>query len=87
MSTNLNRMDFLRGARRLSSQGDFPAASDHADGERDDLLFAYGMFFARSGGHRMPGWASTCARGACAGLVAVAAANTRAEVDLTPAPS
>jgi hypothetical protein len=35
----------------------------------------------------MPGWASSCARGAYAGLVAVATATTLAEVDLTPIPS
>jgi len=72
---------------RCSFPSDFPSPTEMAEGERSDLLFAYGMFFARSMGHRMPGWAATCARGAFAGIVAVATATMRAEVDLTPTPS
>jgi hypothetical protein len=87
MSTNLDGLNPRRDARRSFQAGEFPAASEHADSERTELLFAYGMFFARSKGQRMPDWASTCARGACAGVVAVATAKTLAEVDLTPNPS
>jgi hypothetical protein len=86
MSTILNGHS-QNEARQSSRGGGLPAASEHSGGERSDLLFAYGMFFAQSRGHSMPGWASSCARGAYAGLVAVATATTLAQVDLTPIPS
>jgi hypothetical protein len=73
---------------RLKAHTQVPA--DLADGERSDLLFAYGMFFARSKGGRMPGWAATCAKGACTVLIAFTSAAPLspraafAAADLTP---
>ncbi len=50
--------------------GNVPSVADLEQDDRRDLLFAYGMFFARSGGHHMPGWTATAMRGA--GMLALA---------------
>jgi hypothetical protein len=69
VSRVISAMHRARAEQSQSSQpppltGAVPSVADLEQDDRRDLLFAYGMFFARSGGHRMPGWTATAMRGA-----------------------
>jgi hypothetical protein len=91
VSRVITAMHRARAVQSQSTQrpvgvGDVPAVADLEQEERRDLLFAYGMFFARSQGHRMPGWTATAMRGAGAALLCLAA-TAFGVTDLTPVPS
>jgi len=75
-----------QSTQHQASVGDVPPVADLEQEERRDLLFAYGMFFARSQGHHMPGWTATAMRGARVALLFLAA-TAFALPDLTPNPS
>jgi hypothetical protein len=62
-------------------------APDAKSEDRTSMLFTYGIFFARSGGRRLLGWAKVCGGCLALGVVGLTAPAASAEIDFTPRPS